>query len=316
MNSPSIVVVGSVNTDMIVKTSALPAPGETVTGGRFTIAHGGKGANQAVAAARLGAKVSLIARVGNDLFGKQATENCRREGIATDCILCDSEEATGVALILVDDQGENLISVASGANHRLSPADIERHADRIRSAKVLMLQLEVPLETVCTAAEIAAKNEVCVILDPAPAAPMQAALLQNATYLTPNEAEALQLTGLECVNEQAALRLLEAGAKNVILTLGAQGAVCATQHRVYRVPAVPVTAVDTTAAGDAFNGGLGWALAEGFGLDRALTVAAHCGALAATRLGAQPSLPRRVDLDKSLEKHGVVLAADGTQNRN
>ena len=171
MRPPHVVVVGSVNADMVVKSRRLPAPGETVTGGRFLMAAGGKGANQAVAAARLGAAVALVAKVGQDALGEEAIANYQREGICTDCVLRDSDSPTGVALILIDDRGENLISVASGANHALKPSDIEQITSRISTADVLMLQLGSPMDTVCAAAAIAAQANVPVILDPAPAAP-------------------------------------------------------------------------------------------------------------------------------------------------
>lgn len=302
MNRPRVVVVGSVNTDMVVKAARLPGPGETVTGGQFIMAAGGKGANQAVAAARLGAEVTLVAKVGRDVFGDQAIEKYRREGITTDCILRDSDNATGVALILVDERGENLISVASGANHALTPRELAGVADRIRNADVLMLQLEIPLETVCEAARIAAEAGVPVMLDPAPAAPLPNDLLQHVAYLTPNESEAERLTGIPVTDEatarRAAERLLAAGARHVIVTLGSKGALVAAAGQAVMIPTQPVRAVDTTAAGDAFNGGLAWAVGSGIPLDQAVRRACLVGALSATRLGAQPSLPTRDELDR------------------
>ncbi len=301
MKTPRIVVVGSVNTDMVVKSARIPVAGETVTGGKFVMAAGGKGANQAVAAARLGAEVTLVAKVGQDLFGDQAIENYRREGIQTDCILRDPENATGVALILVDERGENLISVASGANHALSPEEVFLVAERIRSADVLMLQLEVPMETVCEAARLATEAGVTVILDPAPAVPLPEGLLQNVSYLTPNETEAERLTGIQVTDEASAERagkqLVGAGARHVLVTLGAKGALLVTSEGSHLIPTQPVEAVDTTAAGDAFNGGMAWALAQGMKLDEAIRWACLTGALSATRLGAQPSLPTRADLE-------------------
>lgn len=302
MKTPRIVVVGSVNADMVVKSARIPAPGETVTGGRFVMAAGGKGANQAVAAARLGAEVTLVAKVGEDLFGDQAIENYRREGIQTDCVLRDPENATGVALILVDERGENLISVASGANHALSPGEVSQVAERIRAADVLMLQLEVPMETVCEAARLAAEAGVTVVLDPAPAALLPEGLLQNVSYLTPNESEAERLTGLRVTDEASAERagkqLVGAGARHVLVTLGAKGALLVTSEGSHLIPTQPVEAVDTTAAGDAFNGGLAWALAQGLKLDEAIRWACLTGTLSATRLGAQPSLPTRTELER------------------
>jgi ribokinase len=300
MKTPRIVVVGSVNTDMVVKSNRLPGPGETITGGRFIMAAGGKGANQAVAAARLGAEVTLVAKVGADVFGDQAIENFRREGIRTDCILRDPQNHTGVALILVEEGGENLISVASGANHTLSPQEIAPLADRLCSADVLMLQLEIPMETVCAAAAMAAAAGVTVILDPAPAAPLPEGLLPHVAFLTPNESEAQRLTGVAVTDEasarRAAERLLSSGARHVIVTLGAKGALVASREQAVLIPSVSVDAVDTTAAGDAFNGGLAWACGEGMSLEAAVRKACLVGALSATRLGAQPSLPSRDDV--------------------
>jgi ribokinase len=308
MSVPRIVVVGSVNTDMVVKGERLPGPGETVTGGQFVMAAGGKGANQAVAAARLGAEVTLVAKVGRDVFGDQAIENFRREGIRTDRILRDPDNATGVALILVDQSGENLISVASGANHALTPQEIDEAADCIRSADVLMLQLETPMDTVCRAAQIAAEAGVPVMLDPAPAAPLPEGLLGNVAYLTPNESEAERLTGIPVTDEvtacRAAERLLAAGARHVIVTLGSKGALVAGKGDTVLIPTEPVNAVDTTAAGDAFNGGLAWALGSGLALEEAaVRQACLVGALSATRLGAQPSLPTKEELDAFVALH-------------
>lgn len=302
MASKPVVVVGSVNTDMVVKSRKLPAPGETVTGGQFVLAAGGKGANQAVAAARLGADVTLVAKVGNDMFGRQSVENFQREGMHTDLILTDPQEATGVALILVDAQAENLISVAPGANFAITPADVERAAERIRSADLLMVQLEIPLPAVQTAVAIAAGAGVPVLLNPAPAAPLDAALLRQVTYLTPNESETARLTGVSVTDEAsaraAAGQLLATGVGHVILTRGPQGALICDAAGARLVPSRKVQAVDTTAAGDAFSGGLATAVASGMPLDAAVNEACLVGALSATRLGAQPSLPTREELER------------------
>jgi len=297
MKRPRIVVVGSSNTDMVVRSARIPAPGETVTGGQFLLAAGGKGANQAVAAARLGAEVTLVAKVGSDMFGDQAVAGYQREGIVTDFIFRDPRHATGVALILVDEQGENLISVASGANHALGPEDVQRAAERIRSADVVLLQLEIPLETVACAAQVAAEAGVPVILDPAPApaGPLDPAILKHVTCLKPNETEAERLTGIPVRDEAsarlAAARLLEGGARYAIITLGAKGALWVERERSGFVAGNRVEAVDSTAAGDAFSGALACALARGLALEEAVRYAGLVGALSVTRLGAQPSLP-------------------------
>lgn len=297
MKTAHLVVVGSSNTDMVVKSDRLPAPGETVTGGQFVMAPGGKGANQAVAAARLGAHVSFVARVGTDLFGDQAIQGYDEEGIDTEFIVRDTDHHTGVALILVDRQGENLISVASGANHAMTPADVDRADQRIREADALMLQLECPIEAVRHAARLAAEAGVAVVLDPAPAPDglLDAQLLNDVTYLTPNETEAQRLTGIPVADEAsaraAAEKLLAAGARNVIVTLGAKGSLVATAEGSDLVPSFCVEARDCTAAGDAFNGGLAVALAQGKPLSQAVRYASMVGALSVTRMGAQPSLP-------------------------
>jgi ribokinase len=296
------VVVGSVNTDMVVKGKRLPAPGETVTGGQFVLAGGGKGANQAVAAARLGGRVTLIAKVGQDMFGDQAIAQYEREGIVTDGILRDPANATGVALILVDEKGENSISVASGANHALTPADVEKALPLIRGADLLMLQMEIPTDCVQKAAELAFAAGVPVILNPAPASPLNASILRLVTYLTPNETEAEGLTGIAVRDEQstyaAAKKLLDLGVRNVIITLGSKGALVVTAEGKWMVPSYPVKAIDTTAAGDAFNGGLACAVAAGKPLFEAVRQANLVGALAVTKLGAQPSLPTAAELEK------------------
>jgi ribokinase len=295
MKTSRIVVVGSSNIDMIVKAERIPVPGETVTGGRFVMASGGKGANQAVAAARLGAEVTFVAKVGQDVFGEQAVEGYRKEGIVTDLIFRDRRNHTGTALIMVDDAGENLIAVASGANHALKPEDVEHAADAIRTADSVMLQLETPMETVEFTARLAAEAGVPVILDPAPAAPLADTLLEQVAYLTPNKSEAESLTGVQIQDEAsahaAAKMLLARGVRHVIITLGSKGAVVCTPDQSILVPGYRIDARDSTAAGDAFNGGLATALARGLPLNRAVGEANLVGALSVTKVGAQPSLP-------------------------
>lgn len=304
MRKPWIVVVGSVNTDMVVKGEKIPAPGETVTGGRFVMVPGGKGANQAVAAARLGADVTLVAKVGDDVFGQESIDGFEREGIKTDFILRDAENATGVALILVDAHGENSISVAPGANFALTADEVEAALQEIGPADVVLLQLEVPMAVVERAARLAREAGAKVVLDPAPAAPLEAGLLANVDYLTPNETEAQLLSGLEVRDEAtaqaAAEKLLLAGARQVIVTLGSAGSLLADGKTTAMVPCPTVDARDTTAAGDAFNGGLACALARGESLEEAVRQASHVGALAVTKLGAQPSLPTAEELERLL----------------
>ena len=301
-----IVVVGSSNTDMVVKVKHLPSPGETVLGGEFVMAAGGKGANQAVAAARLGAQVTLVARIGQDLFGEAALAGFKREGINTKHIGVEPDTASGVALIAVDIAGENSIAVASGANMCLSPVDVERAREAIAAADVLLLQLEVPTETVLAATRVAHRAGVRVILNPAPAPgkALPAELLKRIDVLTPNENEIRGLVRERKNPELAAQELLHQGVDAVIITAGARGALITTQEREQIVPGFIVNAVDTTAAGDAFNGGLAVAVSKGKPLPEAVRFANACGALAATRMGAQTSLPGAESVEALLVKEG------------
>ena len=303
MSNKNIVVIGSSNTDMVVKTFTLPGPGETVTGGEFLLAAGGKGANQAVAAARLGGNVTFIAKVGADSFGDQAIAGYQKEGIDTSHIGQEKDHATGVALILVDQKGENLISVASGANFQWSDADLARVRNIIEQAGLVVFQLEIPMNVVVTLAEIAADAGVPVLLDPAPAAELPEELLRNVSYLKPNEHEAEAVSGIKVVDEKtaakAAQRLLDLGVrKAAVITLGAKGALVLERGGTPQLIAAPtVQAADSTAAGDAFTGALAWQLNQGTALLEAVRIANHVAALSATRMGAQPSLPTRKELD-------------------
>ena len=306
MSSPSsIVVVGSSNTDMIIQLDRIPRPGETILGGQFVTAAGGKGANQAVGAARAGGDVTFVARVGRDMFGDRAIAGFRSDGICVEHVLRDKTAPSGVALIFVAKDGENSIAVAGGANSKLAPSDVKKAAKAIRSAAVLVAQLETPLETVQAAATIAAKAGVRVILNPAPARPLPDSLLKLVSILTPNETEAELLTGIKVTNEtdaaRAADKLRSRGVKTVILTLGPRGAFIADAAGKQLVPGFKVKAVDTTAAGDIFNGALAVALAEGKPLPAAVRFANAAAALSVTKLGAQPSAPARREIEAFLK---------------
>jgi ribokinase len=300
---PKIVVVGSANTDMVVKTERIPGPGETVIGGEFIMVAGGKGANQAVAAARLGAQVTFVGRLGSDVFGNQAIAGYQAEGIDTKYIVRDADAASGVALIFVDARGENSIAVASGANARLTPADVERAGPTIAAADVLLVQLEVPVDAVRQAIELAHRAGVCVILNPAPAKEIDPDLLAQVSIATPNEHEIRVVVG-EPDQERAIARMLDAGTETVLVTLGPRGVLWATQSHRQSVPAFQVQAVDTTAAGDAFNGGLACALGHGLDMTPAIRYANAVAAISVTRMGAQPSLPTGGQVDDFLRVYG------------
>jgi len=311
MRKPRIVVVGSSNTDMVIRASRLPVAGETVLGGRFLTAAGGKGANQAVGAARAGGNVAFIGRVGNDVFGTEALAGLRHAHIDVRGVLRDPVAPSGVALIMVAKGGENCIAVAGGANNKLSPADILRFSPMIRAASVLMVQLETPLATVQAAVTLAARAGVRVVLNPAPARELSAALLKRVSILTPNETEAEILTGIRVTDDVAAARaaakLRARGVRTVILTLGARGAFVSDASGETLVRGFKVRAVDTTAAGDMFNGALAVALGEGRPLDHAVRFAHAAAALSVTRAGAQPSAPTRSRID------ALVKAAASTR---
>lgn len=302
MSTPRIVVIGSSNTDLVVRAQRIPTPGETVLGGSYMTAGGGKGANQAVAASRLGADVTLVARIGADPFGDALLDGFAQEGISTRFVVRDAESHSGVALIVVDDNGENAITVAPGANARLTEEDVDRAQECIAEADALLLQLETPLSAVHRAATIARAAGVPTILNPAPAQPLSRQLLRSVSVLTPNQSEAEHLTGIPVPDAPAASLATEmlrtAGVPAVVITLGASGAYCADADGTEHVAAVPVTAVDTTAAGDAFNGALAVALAQAAPLVDAVRFATAVAAVTVMRPGAQPSLPSLSQVDE------------------
>lgn len=296
-----ILVVGSSNTDMVIQADHLPSPGETILGGVFFMNPGGKGANQAVAAARLGGKVTFICKTGNDVFGRQSVQLFEEEGIDTFYLLSDPKAPSGVALITVDKHAENCIVVASGANGTLIAADLKENKKVIQQSAIVLLQLEIPLETVSYVAETASASGNIVILNPAPACQLPASLFPHISVITPNENEAEVLSGVKVVNidsaKLAAAKIRDKGVKNVIITMGKNGALVLRGDEYTHVPAIKVTAVDTTAAGDVFNGALSVALSENNSIEEATLFACKASAIAVTRLGAQASAPYRKETD-------------------
>jgi len=301
--SVPIYVVGSSNTDMVVKAGKLPSPGETVIGGSFLMNPGGKGANQAVTASRLGGRVTFVACVGNDIFGRQALQQFQREKINTDFVVTDPNHPSGVALINVDARGENSIAVAPGANGHLSTAIVEQAFQSIIGPAILLLQLEIPIETVEYAIELGHKKHAKVILNPAPANRLSDEVFKHIFVITPNESEAELLTGIRVTNlesaKAAAGKLHEKGVRNVVITLGARGAYLSNEFTQQMIEAPLVTATDTTAAGDCFNGALSVALSEDLPLDQAVAFACKAASISVTRMGAQSSLPYRKEVDGS-----------------
>lgn len=300
MDLNKIVVIGSCNTDMVITTDRLPGPGETVLGKKFKMFSGGKGANQAVAAARLGGNVSFIARIGDDLFGKQSLEKYKEEGINTMHIILDTQLPTGVALITVDQNGENCIAVASGANAALESTHIENIKGLIENAAILLMQLEIPIETVEYAAKLAYNKGVRVILNPAPATLLSDELLKCLYAIIPNETEAEMLSGIKISDwdsaKQAANIISSKGVNIVVITLGENGALIKDGSNYYNIPGNKVDVVDTTAAGDTFCGAFCVALSEGFPIEKAAEIANKAGSIAVSRQGAQSSIPYREEV--------------------
>jgi ribokinase len=307
---PEILEVGSLNMDLVVQMPAIPRPGETLLGGPFATFPGGKGANQAVAAARLGSHVTMVGRVGGDAFGEQMLQIIKNEGIEARFIVVDPKTATGVALITVDSQGQNSIAVASGANFSLTADDVRRAWKQIPKVDLLVMPLETPIETIRTAARIAKQRGARVILNPAPARELDDELMSMIDVIVPNEGEAERLTGLTLDRTQdvrkAGIALLQRGVGSAVITLSEKGALLVEgglEKPVFEIiPAYPVRVVDTTAAGDGFVGALATGLGEGLSLREAAYFASAAAAISVTRTGAQPSLPYRSEVDQFLRE--------------
>lgn len=300
----SILVIGSLNADLVVRAPRFPAPGETIRGEDLVTVPGGKGANQAVAAARLGADVAMIGRVGADSFGISLIENLKQNHVDATHVTRDTSAATGTAVIVVDSHGQNSIVLSPGANAKVKPADVEPAS--FLDPKLLLLQLEIPTETVLHSARLAKQNGLRVLLNPAPAKEIPDELIALADFIIPNETELGLLTGQFVSNvksaEAAARSLVTREAQTVIVTLGANGALIVRKDATKHIPSFKVNVVDTTAAGDAFIGGFAVALLGGQSLEDAVQYASACGALAVTKFGAQPSLPTKQEVEEFLKK--------------
>jgi ribokinase len=304
VSKPRITVLGSYNTDLTTFTSRMPQPGETILGSGFKTGPGGKGSNQAVAAARAGADVTFIGRIGQDMFGEMALKTWHADGIDTAHVQQSGSESTGVATILVDSHGENMIVVASGANFEVAANDVDRAEGAIRNSKVVLTQLETPLVAVRRLLELGRQHGVLTILNPAPGQVLERDLLALVDIITPNQTEAELITGVSSADaESAATTLLTYGMRTVVMTLGGEGVLLVDEHGPQRFPALPVDkVVDTTGAGDAFNGALAVALAEDRPLPEAIRFANATGAISVTRPGATESMPTRAEIDALLAK--------------
>ncbi|UZP68812.1 ribokinase [Desulfovibrio mangrovi] len=307
MAAKRLIVLGSVNADHVLRVEQFPRPGETLVGHDYQVIPGGKGANQAVAAARFGADIGFIACVGADDFGSRMISEFQKDGMDTRAVMQVPDKPTGIAFIQIAASGENSIVISAEANACLTPKAIEPHLAYVRQAETLLMQLESPMETIMLAADEARKAGVTVILNPAPARPLPDELLASLTMITPNETEAAVLTGVEVKSEadarKAAAILRGKGVESVIITLGAQGAFYSGADGDRLIPGFRVQATDTTAAGDTFNGALAGALQEGLGIDEAIRMAHAAAAISVTRLGAQTSVPYRTEIDEFLTAH-------------
>lgn len=308
---PMITVLGSMTMDLVAKTKRRPIKGETVLGEAFGMVPGGKGANQAVTAAKLGVKTNMVGRLGEDLFQKPILDNLRNEGVLTDYIKIDESVSTGIAHISVDSQGDNSIIMVPLANANIKEADVDEVEHLIARSQLLMLQLEIPLPTVLYAVKVAKKHNVPVILNPAPAQPLPDEIYQYIDYLTPNESETEILTGIKLTDLEsskiAAKEFLNRGVKNVIITLGKNGCLISEDREFKHITARSVDVVDTTAAGDAFNGGMAVGLAKGLSVEQAAAFGGVIGTLAVTKFGAQSSLPSLQEVRDFLESRGESL---------
>jgi ribokinase len=303
---PKVVVIGSANVDFTIKVDRLPETGETVSGGELYTSFGGKGANQAVAAHRAGAEVTFFSKVGRDKNGEAIIKNLEALGLKSNSILINDSLPSGVAFIMVDRTGNNLIAVAPGSNRSFTTEDIHRAGNALSWGEVLLIQLEIPLTAVSEALRLAKVYDLVTILNPAPACPLPQEVLSHVDILTPNESEASLLSGIEIKEPEQAVhagkRLIDQGCSQAIITLGKEGCCWVGKDAARFFPSFPVAEMDTTAAGDAFNGALSCALAEKRSMDEAIRFASAASALTVMRLGALDSIPARYDIEKLLDK--------------
>ncbi len=308
----SVIVLGSINIDIVAKVNRLPMAGETVHGSDFFTNAGGKGANQALAAARLGVETYLVGRVGGDRFGQELLTSLQDASVRTEHVIVDAHAPSGTAVIIVDRHGENQIAIVAGANGNVGKTDVENMRMLLPQAKALLMQLEIPLNTVELAASIAHDCHIPIILDPAPACEeISAKLYALIDIITPNETEASQLLGMSVYNPEtarsAAIALRERGVGAAIVKLGSQGVVCATASKTFFMPAFPIKAIDTVAAGDAFNGALAAAISNGLSIEQAVVWGAAAGALCATKSGAQSAMPSLEELKSFLDRYREIV---------